>query len=66
MRQPIVSFHQDDQGHWVARLACGHDQHVRHDPPWQRRPWVVTEDGRRSRLGERLDCVICDRPASGA
>ena len=61
MQQPIVAFHQDDEGHWVADLACGHAQHVRHDPPWQQRPWVVTEAGRATMLGTLLDCVRCDR-----
>ena len=60
MKQSITGFHQDDEGHWVAELACGHNQHVRHDPPWQVRPWVLTDGGRRARLGERLDCVLCD------
>jgi hypothetical protein len=61
MRQPIIAYHQDDEGHWVADLACGHSQHVRHDPPWQQRPWVVTEAGRATMLGTLLDCVRCDR-----
>ena len=62
MRRRITGFHQDDERHWVAELECGHTQHVRHDPPWQVRPWVVTEAGRRGRLGTALDCVECDRP----
>jgi hypothetical protein len=61
VRQPIVGFRTDDEGHWVAVLACGHGQHVRHDPPWQLRPWVLTEAGRASFLGTELDCVRCDR-----
>jgi tellurite methyltransferase len=61
VEQPIVGFHQDAQGDWVADLACGHGQHVRHRPPFTLRPWVVTEEGRRSKLGARLDCVVCDR-----
>lgn len=61
MRQPIVDYHQDEEGHWVADLACGHGQHVRHDPPWQVRPWVVTSAGRAGMLGTMLDCVRCDR-----
>ncbi|MEJ2106035.1 MAG: DUF3565 domain-containing protein [Acidiferrobacteraceae bacterium] len=60
MRQEIVGFHQDDEGHWVARLACGHNQHVRHNPPWQNRPWVKTEAGRNSRLGLELGCKKCE------
>ncbi|MCA9108320.1 MAG: DUF3565 domain-containing protein, partial [Planctomycetaceae bacterium] len=34
MKQAISGFHTDDEGHWEAQLACGHNQHVRHDPPW--------------------------------
>jgi hypothetical protein len=55
----VVGFHQDDEGHWVADLECGHAQHVRHDPPWQVRPWVVTDEGRRAHLGMRLPCARC-------
>jgi len=44
VKQPIVGYHLDDEGHWVAELACGHGQHVRHDPPWQVRPWVTTPE----------------------
>lgn len=63
MRQSIVGFHQDDEQHWVAELACGHNQHVRHDPPWTNRPWTTTEEGRSARLGESLDCRKCDQGA---
>jgi len=57
----IDGFHQDDAGDWVAELACLHNQHVRHQPPFQVREWVTTEEGRRGMLGTRLDCVRCDR-----
>ncbi|WP_250460326.1 DUF3565 domain-containing protein [Microbulbifer litoralis] len=63
MQQPITGYHRDDENHWVAQLACGHNQHVRHDPPWQNRPWVITEAGRESMLGQRLDCRKCDEKA---
>ena len=56
----IVGFHTDDVGDWVADLECGHTQHVRHDPPWQNRPWVVTPEGRARFLGTELRCVLCD------
>ena len=55
----IVGFHQDEENHWVADLECGHTQHVRHDPPWQVRPWVTTETGRATQLGKTLECVEC-------
>ena len=61
----IVGFHQDDESQWVADLECGHTQHVRHDPPWQRRPWVLTEAGRNSFLGTELWCVRCASPEDG-
>jgi len=63
MRQPITGYHRDDEGHWVAKLACGHGQHVRHDPPWQLRPWVLSEEGRARFLGVELECVKCDAEA---
>lgn len=63
MRQPIAGYHRDDEDHWVAELACGHNQHVRHDPPWVSRPWVTTVAGRESMLSHRLDCKKCDEGA---
>ena len=56
MQQAIVGFHLDEENHWIADLACGHGQHVRHDPPWQNRPWVLTEQGRNEKLGAMLEC----------
>jgi tellurite methyltransferase len=61
MMQPIIGYHVDEAGDWVAELACGHGQHVRHEPPWQLRPWVITESGRASFLGVELECLRCDR-----
>ncbi len=63
MKQPITGYHQDDEKHWVAQLACGHNQHVRHDPPWVNRPWVATPEGRQTMLGFELDCKKCDEGA---
>jgi hypothetical protein len=65
MEQRIVGFHMDDEHHWVADLQCGHTRHVRHDPPWQMRPWVITPEGRESRLGAVLQCKECDRRRQG-
>ncbi|WP_232296350.1 DUF3565 domain-containing protein [Terriglobus sp. TAA 43] len=45
----------------MADLACGHTQHVRHDPPWQSRPWTQTEEGRQSMLGHTLPCKLCEQ-----
>lgn len=63
MKRRIQGFHRDEQGDWVADLDCGHGQHVRHNPPWSQRPWVLTGDGRTGRLGMELDCKRCDEPA---
>jgi hypothetical protein len=60
VKQPIVGFHQDDVGDWVADLACGHTQHVRHKPPLANRPWVLTAAGRQQFLGFSLECKLCD------
>jgi hypothetical protein len=61
----IIGYHLDDERHWVAQLSCGHNQHVRHDPPWLHRHWVLSPDGRKSMLGFELNCVKCldDAPA---
>jgi hypothetical protein len=55
----VIGFHVDEEGHWVADLSCGHAQHVRHDPPWQNRPWVTTPAGREEKLGHTLLCAKC-------
>ena len=65
VQRRIVGFHQDDQQHWVADLECGHSQHVRHDPPWQRRPWVLSADSRAAFIGKELNCVKCDAARTG-
>jgi hypothetical protein len=63
MDRAIVGFHQDDEQHWVAQLDCGHVQHVRHNPPWINRPWVVTAAGRARVLGQTLPCRKCEEGA---
>lgn len=59
IQRSIIGFHQDEHGDWVADLECGHTQHVRHRPPWQKRDWVVSEEGRSNHLGQTLPCKIC-------
>lgn len=61
MERAIVGFHLDAEGVWVAELACGHQQHVRHQPPFYPRPWVLEAEGRRQRLGTPLECRLCDQ-----
>ena len=60
MKQKIAGFDKDDENHWRAILECGHRQHLRHDPPMTTREWVLTEEGRASRIGYELDCKRCD------
>lgn len=59
MDQPIEGFHLDEADDWVAELACGHFQHVRHDPPWSNRPWVLTTAERMAKVGHLLFCKKC-------
>jgi hypothetical protein len=59
VQRNITSFHQDEHGHWVAELSCGHGLHMRHDPPWLVREWVLTEEGRQSFIGRVVDCKKC-------
>jgi hypothetical protein len=65
MKQKITGFDHDDEHHWRAILACGHRQHVRHDPPMTIRTWVLTEQGRDSHIGIELDCKRCDEESGG-
>lgn len=60
MQRPIIGYHLDHEGDWVAELSCGHGQHVRHRPPFTIREWAVTPEGRASRLNQLLDCPWCD------
>lgn len=64
MQRLIIGFHQDEEGYWVAELECGHNQHVRHKPPWFERPWTTTAEGRQNALGMPLSCPLCDDPDS--
>ena len=61
MLRRIIGFRQDDQGDWIADLSCLHSQHVRHQPPFHDRGWVLTETGRAERVGTELACPLCDR-----
>jgi hypothetical protein len=58
----IVDFHLDENLDWVAELECGHEQHVRHNPPFTRAHGVTTPKGRLKHLGQELNCLAC-RPA---
>lgn len=60
MQRRITGFHQDAEGHWVAELECGHRQHVRHDPPWQVRAWVLEAETRAAFLSTALECRLCE------
>jgi hypothetical protein len=64
MNQPVIAFHQDEHGDWVADLACGHGYHMRHNPPWLIRDWVQTEEGRNRFLGHTLNCLKCGAPTA--
>jgi Protein of unknown function (DUF3565) len=60
----IVDFHLDERFDWVADLECGHQQHVRHNPPWTLRHWVTTPQGRSEHIGQELLCSVCSHESS--
>ncbi|WP_213939713.1 DUF3565 domain-containing protein [Pseudomonas sp. dw_612] len=55
----VTGFHQDEDGHWVAELSCGHTQHLRHQPPWQSRAWVLDPAQRIEKIGQPFACGWC-------
>jgi hypothetical protein len=60
----VVGFHQDESLNWVADLECGHQQHVRHNPPWITRHWVTSPQGRLDHIGLEFVCSGCSTIAS--
>jgi hypothetical protein len=60
IRRKIVAFHQDEFFDWLADLECGHQQHVRHNPPWTTRHWVTAPQGRLDHIGLELPCSLCE------
>jgi Protein of unknown function (DUF3565) len=61
----IVSFRRDEQSDWIADLECGHQQYVRHNPPWTERHWVTTAGGRQAHIGQELLCSACTMTIHG-
>ncbi|WP_083251647.1 MULTISPECIES: DUF3565 domain-containing protein [Pseudomonas] len=55
----LLDFRQDEEGHWVAILSCGHTQHLRHQPPWQGRAWVLDPAQRQAARGRPFTCGWC-------
>ena len=64
MKRVIINFNHDDHGDWMAELICGHAPHVRHKPPWQSRPQMVTEKDRQTMFAALLECALCEQASS--
>ncbi|WP_437881458.1 DUF3565 domain-containing protein [Pseudomonas sp. LRF_L74] len=58
-RVVVTGFRQDEDGFWIAELSCGHTQHLRHQPPWQNRAWVLDPAQRQARIGTPFECGWC-------
>ena len=61
MQRAMVGFRRDDDGDWVAELSCLHSQHIRHDPPFWDAAWIEDDEERARRVGQPLECPLCDR-----
>jgi hypothetical protein len=59
----IIGFRQDEDGHWIVELSCGHTQHLRHQPPWQSREWVLDARLRQEKIGQSFRCGWCAQGA---
>lgn len=61
MHRAMTGFRRDADGAWVADLACLHSQHIRHEPPFREAAWIEDDEERGRRVGQPLDCPLCDR-----
>ena len=61
MHRSMIGFRRDDDGSWVAELSCLHSQHIRHEPPFREAAWVEDDLERARRVGQPLECPLCDR-----
>ena len=61
MQRAMTGFRRDEAGDWIAELACLHSQHIRHQPPFWVAAWVEDDEERGRRIGQLLDCPLCDR-----
>lgn len=61
MHRSMTGFRRDDQGAWIAELSCLHSQHIRHEPPFWEAAWIEDDEERTKRVGQPLDCPLCDR-----
>ncbi|KPZ22884.1 DUF3565 domain-containing protein [Pseudomonas syringae USA007] len=59
----VIGFSQDEEGHWFVLLSCGHTQHLRHQPPWQSRAWVLDPVQRQRMTGQTFCCGWCANAA---
>ncbi|TKJ68602.1 DUF3565 domain-containing protein [Pseudomonas viridiflava] len=62
-KSTVIDFRQDEEGHWFAMLSCGHTQHLRHQPPWQSRAWVLDPAKRQQKIGQGFHCGWCAKAA---
>jgi tellurite methyltransferase len=61
MQRRILSFETDEDGDWRVRLDCGHQRHLRHDPPREVRPQLSDPHAREEAIGQEIECGRCDQ-----
>jgi hypothetical protein len=54
IRRKIIDYLSDEAFDWIADLELGHQQHLRHNPPWTNRHWVTTPQGRLDQYRPRI------------
>ncbi len=61
VQRAMTGFRRDELGDWVADLSCLHSRHIRHRPPFSEAAWIEDDAARADRIGQLLDCPLCDR-----
>lgn len=55
----ILGWRREAADTVVSTLDCGHDRHVRHQPPLSSHAWVLDDAACDARVGASIECLRC-------
>ena len=57
--EKITGFDLEEDNHWGTDVSWGHTKYVRHNPSWQQRKWVLSDNGRNDFIEFELEFKSC-------